>query len=182
MKKIMKMMLGGFLVFGLIISNISMVSVYASSSDTGAIGALQDKEFTLNEMLEYAIEDEYLAQTEYDLIMKEFNVTRPFSNIIKSEGTHISLLEPLFDKYNVVIPNKDWESLLEVPSSLNEAYEVGVEAEIKNIAMYELFLKQDLPDDVRIVFERLKSASENHLRSFERQVDRKIGGNFNKNN
>ena len=114
--------------------------------------------------------------------MKEFNVTRPFSNIIKSEGTHISLLEPLFDKYNVVIPNKDWESLLEVPSSLNEAYEVGVEAEIKNIAMYELFLKQDLPDDVRIVFERLKSASENHLRSFERQVDRKIGGNFNKNN
>lgn len=83
-------------------------------------------------MLEYAIEDEYLAQTEYDLIMKEFNVTRPFSNIIKSEGTHISLLEPLFDKYNVVIPNKDWESLLEVPSSLNEAYEVGVEAEIKN--------------------------------------------------
>ena len=85
MKKIMKMMLGGFLVFGLIISNISMVSVYASSSDTGAIGALQDKEFTLNEMLEYAIEDEYLAQTEYDLIMKEFNVTRPFSNIIKSK-------------------------------------------------------------------------------------------------
>lgn len=46
--------------------------------------------------------------------------------------------------------------------------------------MLELFLKQDLPDDVRIVFERLKSASENHLRSFERQVDRKIGGNFNK--
>ena len=40
--------------------------------------------------------------------------------------------------------------------------------EIENIAMYERFLQQELPKDVRQVFESLKNASENHLRAFRR--------------
>ena len=42
--------------------------------------------------------------------------------------------------------------------------EIGVEAEIENIAMYESFLKRELPDDVREVYKRLKATSQNHLR------------------
>jgi rubrerythrin len=38
--------------------------------------------------------------------------------------------------------------------------------------MYEAFLKRDLPNDVRDVFEALKSASGKHLEAFERLVRR----------
>jgi rubrerythrin len=51
---------------------------------------------------------------------------------------------------------KDWAS----------AIEAGRQAEIDNIAMYDRFLAQTLPADVRQVFEQLKAASQNHLRAF----------------
>ncbi|MPN01584.1 hypothetical protein SDC9_148794 [bioreactor metagenome] len=80
-------------------------------------------------------------------------------------------MEPLFEEYGVSIPEKDWESMITVPASIEEAYAAGVDAEEKNIAMYESFLNKDLPDDVKDVFERLMNASDRHLTAFERQVD-----------
>ena len=47
-------------------------------------------------------------------------------------------------------------------------------AEVKNIAMYEKFLDQDLPDDIRLVFANLMQASEKHLAAFER-LDERVG-------
>ncbi|MCK5008763.1 MAG: DUF2202 domain-containing protein [Spirochaetales bacterium] len=41
-----------------------------------------------------------------------------------------------------------------------------------NIAMYESFLQEDLPEDVRDLFERLQQASENHLRAFRNNLNR----------
>jgi hypothetical protein len=38
--------------------------------------------------------------------------------------------------------------------------------------MYESFLKQDLPQDVRDVFEALMAASEKHLQSFSRNASK----------
>jgi len=163
---------GSLLIAGLLVTGISTgATAYAATSDTGAAGAANDSEYTLEEMLVYAIEDEYLAQAEYDLIMDTYGTQKPFSNIIKAEATHISLLEPLFEEYNVVIPVKEWESLVSVPESIEKAYAIGVDAEEKNIAMYESFLKESLPEDVRDVFEKLLNASEKHLAAFQRQVD-----------
>ena len=45
--------------------------------------------------------------------------------------------------------------------------------------MYESFLKENLPDDVREVFESLMNASEKHLAAFQRQVDGVTGGSGN---
>ena len=54
-------------------------------------------------------------------------------------------------------------------------------AEVHNIAMYEAFLKQeDLPDDVRAVFEALTRASGNHLRAFEQNANKQGMGNQNR--
>jgi hypothetical protein len=36
--------------------------------------------------------------------------------------------------------------------------------------MYESFLEQDLPEDVRSVFEKLKAGSESHLLAFQKNV------------
>jgi hypothetical protein len=162
---------GSLLIAGLLVTGITTgVTAYAATSDTGAAGASNDTEYTLEEMLVYAIEDEYLAQAEYDAIMDTYGTQKPFSNIIKAEATHISLLEPLFEEYNAEIPIKDWESLVLVPESIETAYAIGVDAEEKNIAMYESFLKENLPEDVRDVFEKLMNASEKHLAAFQRQV------------
>ena len=177
MRKQIRKITGGLLVAGLLISGLATgATVYAANTNTGAAGASADTEYSLEEMLVYAIEDEYLAQAEYDVIMDAYGIAKPFSNIIKAEATHISLLEPLFVEHDVTVPEKDWKSLVAVPESLDAAYAIGVETEERNIAMYESFLKEDLPDDVREVFEALMNASEKHLAAFQRQVDGVTGG------
>jgi len=169
--------IGGLLVAGLMVTGLTtgLTTVYAANTTTGAAGVVVDTKYSLEKMLTYAIEDEYLAQTEYDVIMDTFDVQKPYSNIIKAEATHISLLEPLLKEYDVAVPQKDWKSLVVVPKTLEESYAIGVDAEEKNIAMYEKFLKEDLPAEVKEVFEELKSGSEKHLAAFQRQVDKASG-------
>lgn len=153
---------------------ILMMTVIAlgtlSAGDLGAAAADSKSVFTLEEMLKYAMEDEHLALAEYQAIMEKYGDVRPYSNIAESEKTHIAYLTDLYEKYNLEIVNIPVEGYLVVPASLTEAAETGVKAEIANIAMYEKFLKQDLPKDVRDVFTFLKNASENHLQSFQRQL------------
>jgi len=169
--------IGGVLVAGLMVTGVTtgLTTAYAANTTTGAAGVVVDTKYSLEKMLTYAIEDEYLAKTEYDVIMDTFGVQKPYSNIIKAEATHISLLEPLLKEYDVAVPQKDWESLVVVPKTLEESYAIGVDAEEKNIAMYEKFLKEDLPAEVKEVFEELKNGSENHLAAFQRQVDKASG-------
>lgn len=138
--------------------------------DWGSGSALVQESFTIEEMLVYAIQDEYTAKSEYVMIMEEFNVTKPFSNIYPSEDTHISILLPLFEAYDINVPVDDSENHLFEIESVEEAYDIGVIAEINNIAMYNLFLEQDLPDDVRDVFIKLRDASMNHLSAFEKNA------------
>lgn len=155
------------------------VAAFAADSNFGSDGVEADKTYTLSEMLTYAIQDEYLAQAEYEKIIDTFGAQRPFTNIIRAEATHIAALEPLFTKYGIVLPENTAEEYVALPASILDAYSTGVEAEIKNISMYETFLKQDLPDDVRAVFTALKSASENHLSAFERALARSDSGTAN---
>lgn len=138
----------------------------------GASLAFADDTLTLEKMLTYAMEDEYLAHAEYNAILLEYGNQNPYSNIIKAEETHISMLTPLFDSYNVPLPSDTASTYVITPASLLEAAQAGVDAELKNIQMYDLFLQQELPDDVKSVFTSLKNASMQHLSAFERQVDK----------
>ncbi len=153
----------------------------ATDSTYGAAGASLDENYTIEEMLTYAIQDEYIAQAEYAAIMDEYGIQRPFSNIIKAEATHIQLLLPLFESSGTNVPENDADSRVMLSSSLSEAYAIGVEGEIKNIAMYENFLKEDLPNDIKLVFEKLKAASESHLVAFERSVSLSTRSGSNSN-
>lgn len=166
-------------VMGVMLASTSVA--LATDTDFGSTGASLDDSYTLEEMLVYAIQDEYMAQAEYDAIMDSYGVSRPFSNIIRSEGMHINLLLPLFQSLGYEVPLNNAADLTILPASLEEAYAIGVEAEIKNIAMYESFLKEDLPEDVKAVFERLMNASESHLRAFENAVDGIGNGSGNRN-
>lgn len=154
-------------VTSLLVMSLLSTSVFASTEDFGASGASDESSFTLEAMLEYAIEDEYLAHDEYELIINELDAARPFTNIIKAEEAHIQLVEGLYETYGLELPIVDASAYTAIPESIEAALEAGVSAEISNIAMYEQFLAQDLPDDVRIVFEYLKKGSESHLAAFE---------------
>lgn len=147
---------------------------YAKVEVSGS-AAKQDTSYTLEEMLTYAIQDEYAAQAEYNIIMNMYGAARPFSNIIRAEDYHISLLKPLFEKYDYTVPKDDAVSLGRAPSSLAQAYEIGVDAEIKNIDMYKDFLEEDLPADVKYVFTSLMNASVNHQKAFQNSLDRSAG-------
>jgi hypothetical protein len=143
-----------------------------AAEDYGARGALRTEELSLVGMLTYALQDEYLARAEYEGIMEEYGAMRPFSNIIRSEERHIEWLVELFDAYDLPLPGDDSEAHVVIPDELETAFEIGVQAEIDNIAMYDRFLAEELPADVEEIFERLKSASENHLRAFESNLKR----------
>jgi hypothetical protein len=150
--------------------------VFAADADFGALGAEGKTALSLEQTLTYAIQDEYLARAEYEAIMERYGNVRPFSNIIRAEEQHIEWLKQLFAEYGLKLPVDTSRSRVVLPADLKTALQTGVQAEVDNIAMYEAFLGKaaasPLPANVRDVFERLKSASENHLRAFRNNLSR----------
>ncbi|MFT9599477.1 DUF2202 domain-containing protein [Mesobacillus sp.] len=142
-------------------------------ADFGAKGALKDSSITLDEALVYAIQDEYLAQARYDVVIGKFGSIRPFSNIKAAEQQHISALVTLFQKYEKQIPEDNAKQYVTAPDTLKDAFNEGVQAEIDNIAMYDkLKTIPSLPEDAKMVFTQLGNASKNHLRAFQRGAGR----------
>ncbi|MFB0917519.1 MAG: DUF2202 domain-containing protein [Clostridiaceae bacterium] len=154
---------------------IMPVSVLADESDYGATGALSKDSYTIEDMITYAMEDEYLARAEYLAIMEKYGQIKPFTNIAKSESTHVALLKPLFENYGIAVPEDEAVKKVTAPETLKDSYKAGVDAEMLNIEMYEKFLKEDIPADVKAVLEKLKNASLKHLNAFQTNYDRAEG-------
>lgn len=138
----------------------------------GAQGALAATDLTLEQMLAFAVQDEYIARLEYQEIMATFDVQAPYANIMRSEESHLELLRGIYATRGEEFPADTAAEHLVVPASLLEAAQKGVQAEIDNIAMYDRFLTYDLPADVVAVFTELRNGSVNHLNAFEAQVNR----------
>lgn len=136
------------------------------------------KTYTVEEMIAWAMQDEVDAEAAYQSILQKFGQElRPFSAIVKAERNHQSLLMPFMEKYGLAMPEP---AAFTAPETFQEALLAGVEAEENNIAMYEKFLAQgDVPGDIALVFERLLSASKNHLEAFTRGATRNGGGRWN---
>jgi hypothetical protein len=131
--------------------------------------AVNVQAISVEDMLVYAMQDEISAKAEYEALIEEFGSIRPITNILRAELRHIDALTPLLEAYGVDIG--DFVPTTAVPSSLDEAYQIGVDAEIKNIALYQSYLATELPEDVAAVFNRLATASTHHLEAFQRQLD-----------
>jgi hypothetical protein len=129
---------------------------------------------SVEDMLVYAMQDEIAAKAEYEALIEEFGSVRPITNILRAELRHIDALTPLLEAYGVDIG--DFVPATTVPASLDEAYQIGVDAEIKNIALYQSYLASELPEDVAAVFNRLATASTHHLDAFQRQLDNESTG------
>jgi hypothetical protein len=141
--------------------------------DYGHMGALYAHEYDLQKALVYAIQDEQLAQAEYDYVNRTFTNPMPFRCIVNAEGVHVSALEGLFTQSGWPVPPNTASEYVLTVGSLGQAYQVGVDAEDANIAMYDEFLtRSDLPADFRGVFETLRNASICHRNAYERSSGR----------
>jgi len=155
----------------LVITGILSISLFAKSTPVMTSTSLDINEtYTLEEMLNITLLDELKAKATYESIIETYGSVKPFSRIVLAEENHIQALLVLFETYGFEVPTFDASSI-ETPISITEALQAGVNAEIENIALYDLFLSQtDLPEDVRTVFTALQRASENHLRAFNRSL------------
>ena len=162
-----------FIVFGMVILCLA-IPVKAADENYGAAGAsnLTNEKLTLSKMLSFAIQDEYLSRGEYQKVIEKFGNRRPFSNIIKAEEKHISWLKVLLRKYGVALPPDRGSELAKESVTFSDTFQIGIDAEVANIAMYERFLKKDLPEDVMDVFNRLLSGSKRHLAAFKKMKER----------
>jgi hypothetical protein len=159
----------------IVISAVILLAVPFSALAAPLYGAAAvdvNKTYTLPEMLTYAIEDEYLAQARYENVISKFGAGRPFTNILRAETMHIAAVKPLFEMYNVPLPENDARNYLAEPATLSDAFRAGITGEINNINMYNAFLKQNIPSDVRAVFTALRNASERHLAAFQNGLSR----------
>jgi hypothetical protein len=137
----------------------------------GARAAAADADLSVEDMLRYAIQDEYLARAEYAAIIKKFGSFNPFANIIRAEESHVSWLVDAYKGARLAVPEDRAASLVAAPESQKAAFEAGIEAEIANIAMYDSFLASPFMaksenSSLKALFTRLRDASKNHLAAF----------------
>jgi hypothetical protein len=132
--------------------------------------------------LQYIVEEEKLARDVYNYIVANVT-TQKFSNIVKSEQTHMDQVAALLKSYKVWNPTLNrkvgvfWNQ--ELQALYNEliaqgsadalaAFEVGKLVEVTDIEDIEVMLEKAWPADIKLVLENLLKGSQNHLAAFSR--------------
>ena len=135
---------------------------------------------TQKAQLKFLVEEEKLARDVYTYLAAQVT-TRKFSNIARSEQTHMNYMATLLTKYKLWNPttnrkagvfyNQDIQKLYNTLTAegavgLVEAYGVGVKVEEVDIASLKELLLKAMPLDVKATLELLLAASYNHLEAF----------------
>lgn len=129
-------------------------------------------------------EEEKLARDVYTALGKKF--PQPiFFNIAQSENTHMEQMRMLLERYQIEDPVKDkkegefaskemqelYKSLVERGTvSIQEAYKVGALVEEMDIVDIRKLMSGTQKQEIRTVYDALARGSQNHLRSFARQL------------
>lgn len=148
-------------------STASAGAVAAPSAPTTA--APGETTAAVLDMMARGIADEYHAQAIYNGVLQDFGPVRPFVNIVQAEGQHAAAIAQLYAARGLVAPANGWTVDM-VPrfASVAAACTAAAEAEVENVRLYDEFLAQALPTDVRTVFENNRRASiNNHLPAFQ---------------
>jgi hypothetical protein len=150
----------------------------------GASAAVTTRPTTAQKLqLQYLVEEEKLARDVYAYLAA--NVTsQKFSNIVKSEQTHMDNVAAVLKTYNFFNPtttraagvfrDNELQALYnqltaQGSTSVADAYAVGIAIEKRDISDLEKILKAtSMPADMRAMMELLLKASYNHLAAFQR--------------
>ncbi len=135
--------------------------------------------------LVFMYQEEKMARDVYATLAEMWGANI-FYNIQSAEQKHMDAVRTLLDAYNIPVPviedtrgvfeNAEiqalYDELVDMGSeSLISAYNVGVTIEETDIVDLESRLT-DVPSDIAAVYENLLSGSYNHLRAFNRVLDR----------
>jgi hypothetical protein len=137
----------------------------------------------------YMREEEKLARDVYLKMLEKYNA-RVFDNISGAEQRHMDFVKEMLDKFSVVDPvtnndpgifsNSDiaaqYIRLVEQGNiSLIDALKAGAEIEDMDIADLNKHMSKVTNEDIMKTYKYLKRGSENHLRAFMRNLDRRGG-------
>lgn len=142
--------------------------------------------------LQWMREEEKLARDVYQTLGATWNVA-VFSNIARSEQSHMNAVGTLLDRYGVADPvganpvgvfadpqlqalHNDLVARGNV--SLADALKVGAEIEELDIVDLEARLAQTDKADIRQVYTNLERGSDNHLRAFTTTLARQTGERY----
>ena len=147
-----------------------------------ASGALTFQE---EEGLLFMAEEEKLAGDVYSALNEVWNL-RVFDNIGRAEQTHQAAVETLLERYSLAVPakpagefsNETLQSLYNDlvsrgEASLEEALRVGAAIEEIDILDLQERIAQTDREDILLVYSNLKRGSENHLRAFANNLERR---------
>lgn len=123
----------------------------------------------LKSMLDVLYQDEYNTKSTYEEIIDEFGSNILYNNLIQAEAQHMNALERIYARYDIQFPDVNARTP-NLPDTLLDTYTLGKEAEEANIALYDKYLDEDLPEDIRFTFERLMNASTHHLDAFNQAI------------
>jgi hypothetical protein len=155
----------------------------ASASSTTAPPATAGS--AIASALTFSREEERMARDLYAALADTYDGALPFSMITNSEDRHFDAVGALLERYDVADPAagkaagsyadpaiqtlyNSW--LAKGKTSLNAAYQVGVEVEQRDIADLDKSIAADLPADVDTVFGQLARGSQHHLTAYQRAV------------
>lgn len=137
-------------------------------------------------------EEEKLARDVYLTLGEQWNIP-VFTNIARSEETHMDAVGLLIERYGLTDPvmsagegeaaprgvysNDDFNDLYrdltdQGSQSIEDAFRVGALIEDLDIADLQRLIRESGNEDVKIVYQNLLKGSRNHLRSFSRQLSR----------
>lgn len=133
--------------------------------------------------LQYLIEEEKLAHDVYLALYQQWG-SKVFGNILESENTHQQRVEDLLISFAVVDPRDSQLGVFNDPElqalydelmikglmSVQDAFEVGVLIEERDIADIQVQLSTTDDPEIKLVLESLLKGSENHLAAFEKQI------------
>ena len=115
-----------------------------------------------------AILEEYGALNLYGYIQSEYGYNTPFDSIAQSEENHANSLIRTAEKYGMTVPQNPGLEQVPTYSSMEEACQAGVAAEIADADLYDELLQLTDKTDLQRVFTNLQTASlDNHLPAFE---------------
>jgi hypothetical protein len=155
----------------------------------------QYEKFILNDEvkadLTFMYEEEKLAHDVYTILGEKYSDTDVFLKIADAETRHMEAVKSLLDKYSLPVPvdnglgnfnNVELQSLADELISKGEvsrekALKVGQVIEITDFSDIGDRLREDTPDDVKDIFQRLYLGSVNHLSAFSKE----LFGNKNEN-
>lgn len=134
----------------------------------------------------FMVEEEKMARDVYEYLYAKWDLGI-FGNIAKAEQKHMDAVVALLEKYNLnyaatlqtrgSFENEELQSLYDSlintgDASIVGALKVGKLIEETDIEDLEAIVAEDIPEDLKAVYENLLNGSYNHLSAFTSQLSR----------